>query len=614
MSNAVANVREDEVLVELRIMLEDLVLFHSLKTDSKTIFNSKDLREAAVKHDKFLLKHFSLRGEDGKLLKGKVERRDLAAIPDEGVPQAELMKRHAIFLMRYVPTKQKPKFLTVLQQFGGTKSVIPSIMDFMVLQKGIWTDKPTQLQHGRPHTIAFDWENPPTEAPKNWSELRKKREEEMQQRLGITSYTGLYSYIYLNDREVRHEILVPLLTFEKWLPVKRKNPEFLEVEDQEAATKLIAEWFRERNPVEIDGIPVKAVLQRPQFFGLNINDFAQNSEPRRISAYQARLGIILRYPTKAPPNRVNMTWEIFHESAPFLRSIVYDRDTKPTEEFFVKDQPRFEWERNGAPPVPHSFELEWDTAPATIKVSPKVAPAAPEKSQQPALLPLKNKIKPPPTIDKGISRMSYILIGIAFTFATFTWMLYRNHPQRIARSLGVLTIWLVGAVLFRDHITPTNRADISEPVTPSEPVPAPNLAKRTSLLLQNIYRAYDYANHGDVYDALEHSITGELLEELFLKIRSGLQMQEQGGAVANVQAVDIKTVEPVPNTDSTLACTWNVTGTVEHWGHIHTRENQYSARITLDTSEEGRGRISAFEVTDEKRVRFETGLRLFDDN
>ena len=592
------------MLVELRIMLEDLVLFHSLKADSKTIFNAKDLREAAVKHDKFLLKHFSLRGEDGKLLKGEVERRDLAAIPDEGVPQAELMKRHAIFLMRYVPTKQKPKFLTVLQQFGGTKSVIPSIMDLMVLQKGIWTDKPTQLQHGRPHTIALDWENPPTEAPKNWRELRKKREEKMQQRLGITSYTGLYSYIYLNDREVRHEILVPLLTFEKWLPVKRKNPEFLEVEDQEAATKLIAEWFRERNPVEIDGIPVKAVLQRLQFFGLDINDFAQNAEPRRVSAYQARLGIILRYPTKAPPSRVNMTWEIFHESAPFLRSIVYDRNAKPTEEFFVKDQPRFEWKRDGAPPVPHSFELEWKTAPAEIKTNPEGPPP-----------PIQNKRSQFTDSNKKISKVSYILIGIAFAFAAFTWMLYRNHPQRFARSLGVLTIWLAGAVLFREHdITPLENTTKHKTVIPSEPQPPPNLTKRTSLLLQNIYRAYDYANRADVYDALAHSITGDLLEELFLKIRAGLQMQEQGGAIVNVQTVDIKTVELMPNTDSTLACTWNVTGTVEHWGHIHTRENQYSARITLDTSEEGRGRISAFEVTDEKRVRFETGLRLFDDN
>ena len=603
MSNAVANVREDEVLVELRIMLEDLVLFHSLKADSKTIFNAKDLREAAVKHDKFLLKHFSLRGEDGKLLKGEVERRDLAAIPNEGVPQAELMKRHAIFLMRYVPTKQKPRFLTVLQQFGGTKSVIPSIMDFMVLQKGIWTDKPTQLQHGRPHTIALDWENPPTEAPKNWRELRKKREEEMQQRLGITSYTGLYSYIYLNDREVRHEILVPLLTFEKWLPVKRKNPEFLEVEDQEAATKLITEWFRERNPVEIDGTPVKAVLQRLQFFGLDINDFAQNAEPRRISAYQARLGIILRYPTKAPPNRVSMTWEIFHESAPFLRSIVYDRNAKPTEEFFVKDQPLFEWKRDGAPPVPHSFELEWKTAPADMKANPEGTPT-----------PLQNKRSQLPATNKKISKVSYILIGIAFAFAAFTWMLYRNHPQRIARSLGVLTIWLVGAVLFREHVTPIENTTKPNTVIPSEPTPLPNLTKRTSLLLQNIYRAYDYTNRGDVYDALAYSITGDLLEELFLKIRAGLQMQEQGGAIVSVQTVDIKTVEPVPNTDSTLACTWNVTGTVEHWGHIHTRENQYSARITLDTSATGKGRISGFEVTDEKRVRFETGLRLFDDN
>ena len=116
-----------------------------------------------------------------------------------------------------------------------------------------------------------------------------------------------------------------------------------------------------------------------------------------------------------------------------------------------------------------------------------------------------------------------------------------------------------------------------------------------------------------MYDALEHSITGDLLEELFLKIRSGLRMQEQGGAIANVQNVKIASINPAPNTRASFNCTWNVTGTVEHWGHIHTRENQYSARITLDISQKGRGRISKFEVTDEKRVRFETGLRLFDD-
>ena len=567
MSNAVANVREDEVLVELRIMLEDLVLFHSLKADAQTLFKAEDLRKAAVSHDSFLLKHFTLRDGNGEVFKGEVQRRDLSAIPDEGVPQAELMKQHAVYLMRYVPPKKKPKFITVLQQFGGSKAVVPSVMDFMTLQNGVWQSKPTQLQHGRPHSVTFDWENPPTEAPKNWRELRKKREEELQRKLGITSYTGLYSYIYLNDREVRHEILVPLLTFEEWLPIKRANPEFLEVAEQDAMRGQIAEWFRNRNPVEIDGIPVKPVLQRLQFFGLDIQDFAQNAEPRRISAYQARLGIILSYPAKAPPNHVNLTWEVFQESAPFLRSIVYDRNANPTEEFFVKDQPDFEWIREGETPAVASFQTDWT--------------------------PIQSKRK--------ISNVSYGLIGIAFAGGAFTWMLYRNHPQCIPRSLGVAGIWLIGAFMFKDHVPVADR-----------PL-APDFTKHTTTLLQNIYRAYDYGDQSDVYDALAHSVNGPLLDELFLKIQSGLRMQEQGGAIANVQEVRIVSIKPVLHNPESLDCKWNVTGTVEHWGHIHTRENQYSARIKLDVSEKGRGRISKFEVTNEKRVRFETGLRMFDD-
>ena len=567
MSNAVANVREDGVLVELRIMLEDLVLFHSLKADAQTLFKAGDLRKAAVSHDSFLLKHFTLRDGNGEVFKGEVQRRDLSAIPDEGVPQAELMKQHAVYLMRYVPPKKKPKFITVLQQFGGSKAVVPSVMDFMTLQNGIWQSKPTQLQHGRPHSVTFDWEKPPTEAPKNWRELRKKREEELQRKLGITSYTGLYSYIYLNDREVRHEILVPLLTFEEWLPVKRANPEFLEVAEQDAMRGQIAEWFRNRNPVKIDGIPVKPVLQRLQFFGLDIQDFAQNTEPRRISAYQARLGIILSYPAKAPPNRVNLTWEVFHESAPFLRSIVYDRNANPTEEFFVKDQPNFEWIRDGETPVVASFQTDWT--------------------------PIQSKRK--------ISNISYGLIGIAFAGGAFTWMLYRNHPQCIPRSLGVAGIWLIGAFMFKDHVPVADR-----------PL-APDFTKHTATLLQNIYRAYDYGDQSDVYDALAHSVNGPLLDELFLKIQSGLRMKEQGGAIAIVQEVRIVSIKPALDNPESLDCKWNVTGTVEHWGHIHTRENQYSARVKLDVSEKGRGRISKFEVTNEKRVRFETGLRMFDD-
>ena len=74
MSNTVANCRENEVLVEMRVMLEDLVLFHGLKANSDTIFSAADLLVAAKKHDAFLLKHFTVRDARGRLLKGVVDR------------------------------------------------------------------------------------------------------------------------------------------------------------------------------------------------------------------------------------------------------------------------------------------------------------------------------------------------------------------------------------------------------------------------------------------------------------------------------------------------------------------------------------------------------------
>jgi hypothetical protein len=566
MSNTLADCREDEVRVTLRVMLEDLVLFHGLKANSETIFSAADLRAAAKKHEAFLLKHFSVRDGQGQSLKGAVVSRDDSVIPDDGVRLEDLMKLIAVYELKYTPAKPKPAFLTFTQTFGGEKTVVPSIMEFMPLQTGVWIEKPVQLQPGQPHTVALDWENPPDQAPQNWRELRKKRAEEFQKRLGITSYSGLYSYIYLTDREVRHEILVPLLTFEKWLPLTRANPEFLEVAEQDAARQKIAEWFRGRNPVEIDGVPVQPVLQRLQFFGLDIRDFAQNAEPRRVSAYQARLGIILVYPAKAPPNRVRMTWDSFHEAAPFLRSVVYDHEKDPTEEYFVRDQPRWEWTREGNPPAAHNFKLSHLVL--NSKKTSVLFIAAP-------LLAL--------VVYAGMSRAS--------------------TPRRIGGALvaGVCAV-AVASILNAPTAMPNPKAKF--------------ITKHAATLLQNIYRAFDYNKESDVYDALEHSVTGELLEELFLKIQSGLRMQEQGGAVAHVKRVRIMQISPGENAEDgrlPVDCTWRVIGTVEHWGHIHTRENEYSARIHLSTTPEDRGRIVGFEVTDEKRVRFETGVRQFED-
>ena len=42
-------------------------------------------------------------------------------------------------------------------------------------------------------------------------------------------------------------------------------------------------------------------------------------------------------------------------------------------------------------------------------------------------------------------------------------------------------------------------------------------------------------------------------------------------------------------------------GTVGHWGHVHTRKNQYEALVTVEPVE-GHWKITGLELLEEKRV------------
>ncbi len=47
---------------------------------------------------------------------------------------------------------------------------------------------------------------------------------------------------------------------------------------------------------------------------------------------------------------------------------------------------------------------------------------------------------------------------------------------------------------------------------------------------------------------------------------------------------------------------------VEHWGHIHTRENEYLASISAKV-DDGFWKLESLNFLSQKRVRFETRLR-----
>ena len=580
LSSAAVNVKKNKILANIKILLEDLVLYNGLKLDVENhCFTYSDLNNAAKKHSDFLLKYFTICDKDGNLVPGNILGINSKDIPVNGAKQSELMARNVFYQFEYSLT-ETPDFITFTQTFGGNESVLPAVMELVLFQDGQRFAPPLQLIKGKPHSVKFDWANFNSKPINNWDDYYKKRKKNAEQQLGITSYSGLYSFIYITNYEVRHEILIPLLTLEKWVKITRENEDFLDVSEQENAKETITAFFKDRNPVIVDGITVKPVVSKLQFFGLDINDFAKDVEPRRVSTYQARIGIILSYTTKGSPSSVKMIWDTFSDFAPFLQSIVFIQDNEAKINYFKEGDHEFIWNNESNP-----------------------------SSKEIISTPL-------PKFSKTWSLPIFSLIALIGTIACSCDTFHKRKSVSIKnRSVIMASLLAIGIFSF-----PFFHVSIKPPFTQTIEINKVEADNLILAVLRNIYRAFDYNDESDVYDVLANSVDGRLLDELFIQIQNGLYMQKEGGAIANVKEVKLIDNQIMPTSQSGsrdfqlhLKCRWQVTGIVEHWGHIHTRKNEYEAKFILSALPSA-WKITEYDILNDKLLSLETGLRTLKEN
>jgi hypothetical protein len=499
LSSAIVEVREDELVVDLEIMLEDLVMYQSLAADGEMRYPAELMLQAAKQHRDFLLEYFSILDGDGNRLKESSVTENFEQISAEGVLQGELMSKVVTYRVQYPFMNSKPKFLTFLQTFGGKNSALPAIMDLSVWHRDR-LEHSSQLAYGKPQSFKFDWERAYENKRPSFAELRKKRKEQFEDSLGIASYTGLYSFVYINRFEVRHELLVPLLTLEEWVKVPRKDPDYLEMEEQSAAKESIARFFSEKSSVQIDGLDNVGSLTRLNFFGLDIADFALNADPRKVSVHQARVGIIWTYPTKVTPKDVVFTWKGYSEFSPFLNSVVLVGNDAPMRHVFHSLEPELKW----------SGDL---LAPKNERVA----------------------------------------------------VLSNNPTDQEAKQLS-------------------------------------------EAILSNIYRAFDFREDEDVYAALESVVDGPVLRDIYLRVKRSLIMAEQGGSVAHANEIIVNDITKIGKKSFDYEVKWNVVSVSEHWGHIHKQTTEFRARLSL-IQKSGFWKLIAFQLLDEKKIKFETSIR-----
>jgi hypothetical protein len=500
--SATVQVNSNSVAARIEVMCEDFVMLYGYTPDRDNYISKTNLLEGMSKHGELLLRDFMIRGREGQLLPGKVASVESPVLPERGVLVEDLMQTKVAYHLLY-PAAKPPEYLTFQQKIGNTGgSFLPSVLQLTVNQAGAEPRPPVVLTgDGEVQTFAFDWSGalpqPQGPAAANAADNQAPRN------MGLESYGSVYAFLYVEPAEVRIEILMPLLTLETWLEVARKDRNFLEVAEQQAALPAVKDFFRGRNKVVIDGLEVSPLVPRLDFYGVDFKDFAMAAEPSRLSAWTARVGAILTYSTKGMPRQVDITWDLFNERVLGARAaLVAGQEAKRAR--FSPYQTTLTWKNPGAPPLP------------------EIAP-----------------------------------------------------------------------VRTRDPDDPT-RATIAE------------------TLLKNIYRAFDYRDEKVIYDALARSVQGELLADTYLKIHGGLLMQEQGGAVARVQLVEPLETR-VSNARSgafTAQVKWRVTGTVEHWGHIHTRINAYEALLRI-TRAAGSWKITGLEPGKQERVSYSLSVRKF---
>ena len=561
-------------IMRIQMFAEDLLLFQGLEPNAQDRILPEDLRRGLEQHRAFLLERVTLRDADGLPIAGQVTDLKPFEIPSDGILTTDLMKHSATYELEFTFTKP-PGFLTIQQDISDENFIIPSEMKLNVHQAGTALNYTEALQPGASTTIRFDWQQALSEdaSDQEWETWFEKQREAT---LGITSYSSVYSFIYIEPTEVRLELLIPLATLKTILPVKHRDAAFVEVDEQDAVRELIRNWLKDVNPVTINGTRVPPEFSRIDMYSLSLSDFAAQAAAQKVSMASGRVGIILRYRTPDDAVRdATLSWNTFYSTMNKIPSVVVA---------YPDSMERFEFSRFNKP---EDNTLTWACQPENLPRPVAVVTA---------------DIPPKPAMTIPVGGLLSLLLAAASL---------RLKPAKIRWSVvGLLVMTTVGVW------QPSSMAIEHPWRAPSELSDDQVRAVFTSLH-QGMYRSLDFGSEDRVYDVLATTVDGELLEDLYLQLRQSLEVRDQGGAIARIRSVTYdagvsvdRSMTRTPWPGFEYRSTWTVAGTVEHWGHVHERQNEFHAIFTVEPHE-GTWKFTRMDIEGQQLKSARTTLRKF---
>ena len=403
----------------------------------------------------------------------------------------------------------------------------------------------------RPETLRLDWLDPWYTAFEN-ADLTRHHS------------APLMTFLYVEPYEVRFELLIRLKALASWMSLDVPGQEAIDPQTQARLREQIGQFLLQQSQVRIDGVKSRPLLDRVEFVRVTPGGIQALEAAERPTFRTALVGVILAYVTPGPPQEVTVDWTHFDDQITSIPSTIIDPVSRLPYDL-TPEQPALRWT---------NLLDEYNYQVATID-------AIAAQAAMPIVLPVP----------------SCLLCLIAALFITYGRRLGLHVVSRIT-GFAVFIAMAFGLVAF-------GQIEVRNPLQAPYRLPEAEALMTLQGLLQNTYRAFDFRAEEDVYDKLAVSAAGDLITDIYLQSRRRLVMEEQGGARAKVQDVQlldaVQAGPPGKGQRFTFQCAWRITGTVNHWGHTHQRRNQYDAMITIQPIERT-WKIVALDMIEERRL------------
>ena len=555
-------VEKDHVKIKLEVFVEDLPLFRELVPDrlfTKPVTNRPGIEE---RMRSFADQTFQIVTDSGEKLpvtldlvepRMRVERPSPFAgtinpYTRRIIPGAPEDKRVLYAELTY-PFQRQPTSLTFIPPVDDNGFPKASI-GFVCYHQGVPVVDFRQLTDQ--NILHLQWDDP-------WYSAFEKKQ------LKRNLQSGVRTYLYIEDYEVRHEILVRVKDMMTWMDFDLRGDAFIEEDEFDPVREQVAQFFMEREKVLIDGKQLKPILDRTAYVESSMLRSRFIEIPERVPLNTAMIGIVITYLTDGIPQEVVTQWDLFSERVQKVTA----RMTDP------------------AGPFPYDLSpddnvLKWTNYLKTYTI-PTVDKIEVDELHRGIPVPLLSLV------------CAVLLLPVGF----YTYRRRRRSQSVKLPVIAIIVLGIGGIALFPFfHLSVGTSARAGQ-------ISADDSKAITLSLLKNVYRSFDFREEEDVYDKLAISVSGDLLTDIYLQNRKSMLIEQAGGAQAKVKQIEVLQADAQESKKQTGALDvrthWTAIGSVGHWGHIHTRQNVYEAIMTIAVVD-GAWKIIGLEVLEEKRV------------